>query len=66
MNIHDNSKNKILKIDFTFDSAHYISFMKMGAKLKGRFAYPHLGQVRAWYWPNKKSTDILTICSRYC
>ena len=35
---HENSKNKnwkILKFDFSFDSAHCASFIKTGAKLKG-------------------------------
>ena len=35
MHFHDNLKNKNRTIDFSFDSAHRASFMKMGAKLKG-------------------------------
>ena len=35
MNFHDNSKNKKRKIDFSFDSAHYVSFIKTGEKLRG-------------------------------
>ena len=44
MNFHDNSKNKNQKYDFTFDSAHCPSFMKMGANLRegGWSAYPYL------------------------
>ena len=41
---HDNSKNKIRKIDFSFDSAHCASFMKMRAKPRGGSAHPYLGQ----------------------
>ena len=33
MNFHDNSKNKNWKIEFSFDSAHCTSFMKVGLKL---------------------------------
>ena len=44
MNFHDNSKNKNRKMDFSFDSALYASFMKMGVKLRGGSAYPYLGQ----------------------
>ena len=36
---YEKSKNKKFKIDFSFDSAHCASFMKMGAKLRGS-AYP--------------------------
>ena len=35
MNFHDNSKNKNKKMDFSFNSAHYASLIKMGAKLRG-------------------------------
>ena len=47
MNFHDNSKN--WKIDFSFDSAHCATFMKLGAKPRGMgggrsSAHPYLGQ----------------------
>ena len=35
MNFHENSKNKNRKINFSFDSAHRASFMKMRAQLRG-------------------------------
>ena len=35
MNFHDNSKNKNQKIDFSFDSVHYASFITTWAKLRG-------------------------------
>ena len=35
INFHDNSKNKYLKIDFSFVSAHCASFVKMEYKLRG-------------------------------
>ena len=35
MNFHDNSKNKNRKIDFSLDSAHYVSFIIKGEKLRG-------------------------------
>ena len=34
MNFHDNTKNKNWKIDFSFDSALYASFMKLATKLR--------------------------------
>ena len=44
MNLHDNSKNRNF---FLFYSAHCASFVKTGAKLRGRgSAYPHLGNTR--------------------
>ena len=59
MYFHDNSKNKNRKIDFSFDSAHCTTFMRIGAKLRGgegRSAYPYLGfgdffsgLVNIWY-----------------
>ena len=36
MNFHDNSKNKNLKIDFSFVSAHYASSIKNESKLRRR------------------------------
>ena len=33
MNFHDNSKDKNQKIDFSFNSAYFASFIKTGAKL---------------------------------
>ena len=49
MNFHDNSKNKNWKNrkkDFSFISAHFASFMKVGSKLRGEggSAYPLLGK----------------------
>ena len=46
MNFRDDSKNKIRKIDFSFDSAHCASFMKMGAKMRwaGESTHPYLVQ----------------------
>ena len=35
MNFLDNSKNKNRNVNFSFDSAHCASFMKMGSKLRG-------------------------------
>ena len=35
MNLRDNSKNTIRKIDISFDSAHCASFIKTGARLRG-------------------------------
>ena len=37
------------KIDFSFDSAHCASSMKMGAKLSGESACPYLGQALKIY-----------------
>ena len=34
MNFDDNSKNNNRKMDFSFDSAHCTSFMKVGSKLR--------------------------------
>ena len=47
MNFHDNPKNKNQKIDFSFDSAHCTSFIKMGAKLRGGGLY-----ILSWEKPN--------------
>ena len=37
MNFHDKSKNKNRTKDFSFDSAHCASFMKVRSKLRGGF-----------------------------
>ena len=50
MNSHDNSKNKIRKINFSFDSALCASFMKMGAKLRG-------GGLRILSWKISKNLN---------
>ena len=59
MNFNENSKNrnrKKRKIDFSFDSALCVSFMKVGAKLRGGVsAYPYLGQGLSFYCINVKT-----------
>ena len=52
MNFDDNSKKKNQKnrkIDFSFDSAHFASFNKIGAKLRGEE-----GGLRIFSWEKAK------------
>ena len=62
MNFHDISKNKNRKIDFSFDSSHCASIVKIGAKLSerggGGSVYPYLGQGRGSYIPDSKHNYI--------
>ena len=70
MNFHDNFSIKNRKMDFSFNSAHCASFMKMEAKLKegGGSAYPYLEQGQITQYIKKFISNIgfLKIYNIYC
>ena len=53
MNFPDNSENKNRKIDYLFDSAHCASFIKTGAKLRGRGLH-----ILSWETPNNSKQNV--------